>query len=322
MLTTRSVPERESLEFWHDAVLATLVGMDIRAPGGTYDATLRTHHLGALQITKVDCDPGEVHRSPRFVARGDGRQVFVAVQVSGVAQVEQDGRTTELRVGDIGFFDTARPFRARFPEPFTMKIFALPRELLGRPEADLRMITARALQPSHGLPALLSPFLSTLAETPQSYTAYVGERLATNVADLLAATAAECLGRRPTELPGAKRAMLLRVQSFIRWNLADPALTPQAIARAHSISVRYLHRLFEGEGTTVSSWVRQLRLQEVRKDLAASSATGPVDLSQVARSWGFSSTAQLGRAFRTCQGLSPTEWLRRERGDALCPGAN
>ncbi|MEV6026357.1 helix-turn-helix domain-containing protein [Streptomyces sp. NPDC052036] len=322
MLSTRSVPPRESLDFWHDAVLATLVGMDITTEGRTYDAAMRTDHLGDLQITTVECDPGRVHRAPRFIARGDGRDVFVALQSTGRAQVEQDGRTTELRAGDIGFFETVRPFRTTFPERFQLKIFAVPRVLIERSEADLRRLTARAVRPSSGLPALLAPLLERLADTSEVYATPVAERMAEGVIDLIAAVAADQLDEDPAELPGADRVLLLRVKTFIRWHLSDPGLNPQVIARAHSISVRHLHRMFEAEDTTLCQWIRELRLHECRKELAAQ-APGSVSLGQVARRWGFTSPARFSKAFRSSFGQSPTEWLDRERtsraaGDALC----
>ncbi|MFE9921640.1 helix-turn-helix domain-containing protein [Streptomyces sp. NPDC005774] len=312
VLSTRSVPPCESLDFWHDAVLATLVGMDIATDGRTYDAAMRTDHLGGLQITTVECDPGRAHRSPRFIARGDGRDVFVALQSTGRARVEQDGRTTVLRAGDIGFFETIRPFRTTFPERFQLKIFAVPRALLGRSEADLRQLTARAVRPSGGLPALLTPLLERLAETSEAYATPVAEQLAEGVIDLMAATAADQLGEDPAVLPGADRVLLLRIKTFIRWHLSDSGLTPQAIADAHSISVRYLHRLFKAEGPSVCQWIRELRLHECRRELAVR-PPGSVGLGQVARRWGFTSPARFSRAFRRSYGLSPTDWLDRER---------
>ncbi|MFB6877472.1 helix-turn-helix domain-containing protein [Streptomyces sp. NPDC056323] len=312
VLSTRSVTPRESLEFWHDAVLATLVGMDIATDGPTYDAALRTHHLGHMQITTVECDPGRVHRSSEFIARGDGRDIFVALQSSGRAQVEQDGRTTELRAGDIGFFETIRPFRTTFPERFRLKIFTVPRNLLGRSEADLRQLTARAVRPSGGLPALLTPLLERLADTSEAYAPPVAERLAEGVVDLMAATAADRLGEDIAASPGADRVLLLRIKTFIRWHLSDSALDPRAVAQAHGISVRYLHRLFEAEGTTVCRWIRELRLYECRRELAAR-PPGSVSLGQVARRWGFTSPARFSRAFRGSFGLSPTDWLDLER---------
>ncbi|MFD4859019.1 helix-turn-helix domain-containing protein [Streptomyces atratus] len=322
VLSTRSVPPRESLDFWHDAVLATLVGMDIATEGRTYDAALRTDHLGDLRITTVECDPGRVHRSQRLIARGDGRDVFVAVQSTGRAQVEQDGRTTELRAGDIGFFETVRPFRTAFPERFRLKIYAVPRALLGRSEAELRQLTARAVRPSGGLPALLVPLLERLADTSEAYATPVAERLAEGVIDLMAATAADGLGKDPATLPGADPVLRLRIKTFIRWHLSDSGLTPRAVADAHGISVRYLHRLFEAESTTVCQWIREQRLHECRRELAVRAAES-VSLGQVARRWGFTSPAQFSRAFRRSYGLSPTDWLDRERasraaGDAPC----
>jgi AraC-like DNA-binding protein len=308
VFSTSSVPVHESLEFWRDAILATLVGMDIATETGTHDATMRTDHIGDLQITTVDCDPAEVHRTPRFVARGDGTQVLVAMQSGGIAQVEQDGRYTELRPGDITFLETIRPFRNRCPQRFQQKIFAVPRSLLGQPEEALGRVTARAIRPVGGLAALLSPFMSRLADTSESYSGPVAERLAESAVGLLAAAAAQQLGVEPAGLPGADRVLLLRVQRFIRWHLAEPGLTPAVIARAHGISVRYLHRLFEREGTTVGRWIRRLRLQECRREL-----TGAASVGGVARRWGFSGTAHFGRAFRREYGISPTDWLQGER---------
>ncbi|MFG3295341.1 helix-turn-helix domain-containing protein [Streptomyces sp. NPDC048179] len=314
VLTTRSVPPGESLDYWHDAVLDTLVGMDIATEGRTYDATMRTDHLGSLQITTVECDPGEVHRAPRFIARGDGRQIFVAVQSTGRARVEQDGRATELRAGDIGFFETVRPFRTAFPERFRLKIFAVPRRLLELGEADVGRLTARAVRPSGGLPALLAPLLERLADTSESYPTPTAERLAENVIDLVAATAADQLGEEPAELPGADGVLLLRIKTYIRWQLSDPALTPAVIAGAHGISVRYLHRLFAAEDSTVCRWIREQRLRACRRELAAR-PQGSVDLGQTARRWGFTGSAGFGKAFRGSFGLSPTEWLARTRAD-------
>ncbi|MFJ9559332.1 helix-turn-helix domain-containing protein [Streptomyces fuscichromogenes] len=314
MLTTRSVPPAESLEYWHDAVLDTLVGMDIAAEGSTYDATLRTDRLGELRITTVEADPGRVHRAPRFIARGDGREIFVAVQSTGRALVEQDGRRTELRAGDLGFFETLRPFRSIFPDRFRMKIFAVPRRLLDLPEADVRQLTGRAVPPGDGLPALLVPLLERLADTSASYTAPTAERLAGSVVDLVAATAADLLGADLAELPGADDVLLLRIRTYIRWHLSDPGLTPTVIARAHGISVRCLHRLFQAEGTTVCRWIRDQRLRECRRELAAR-PPGRAGLGQVARRWGFGSAAGFGKAFRGSFGLSPTDWLARVRAE-------
>ena len=309
VITTRSVPEHESLDFWREAVMATLVGMDVSTERPTIDAELRTDLLGDLRITTVHCDPCQIHRAPRFIARGDGGHVFVAVQSAGSSRVEQDGRSTELRPGDIGFFETLRPYRARFPQRFLLKVYAVPRSLLGISEEQLQQLTAQALRPTHGVPALVSPFLDRLADTSTFYDAAAAGRLAQSMTALLAATAAEHLGMEKAELPGADRELMFRIKTFIRCHLSEPDLSPRAIALAHGISVRYLHKLFGDEGTSVGRWVRELRLAECRSELAAG---GPIaSVGQIARRWGFSSSAHFGRVFRTAYGISPSEWVHQ-----------
>ncbi|MCZ0982276.1 hypothetical protein O1L60_34535 [Streptomyces diastatochromogenes] len=66
-----------------------------------------------------------------------------------------------------------------------------------------------------------------------------------------------------------------RVRDHINRNLGDPDLSPERIARAQRISVRYLHRLFEGEGTTVGQLIRQRRLEECGRELGRRGGTAP-----------------------------------------------
>jgi len=94
---------------------------------------------------------------------------------------------------------------------------------------------------------------------------------------------------------------------FIDRHLADPDVTPEVIARAHHISVRYLHRLFEAEDITVSRWIQRRRLQECRRELARREVAGRT-IAAVARRWGFTSAAHFSRVFRATYGMSPVEW--------------
>jgi len=68
------------------------------------------------------------------------------------------------------------------------------------------------------------------------------------VLDLLAGALAARLERsRRLPLETRQRALLMRVRAFIEERLGDPELSPDGIAAAHYISVRYLYKLFESE---------------------------------------------------------------------------
>ena len=81
-----------------------------------------------------------------------------------------------------------------------------------------------------------------------------------------------CLYAGPARAEEATRLrtraeILLDIQAFIEAHLGDPELDPDRIARASFISTRYLHKLFESEGTSVCRWIRETRLERCRRDL-------------------------------------------------------
>ena len=56
------------------------------------------------------------------------------------------------------------------------------------------------------------------------------------------------------------------MHAFVEQHLGDADLTPAAVAAAHHVSLRQLHRLFETQETTVAAWIRHRRLERCRRD--------------------------------------------------------
>lgn len=132
--------------------------------------------------------------------------------------------------------------------------------------------------------------------------------------DLLTVVLAARLDRRKTVPPDTRqRALLLRIHAFIEQRLTDPVLSPGAIAAAHHISIRHLHRLFETQGTTVADWIRHRRLDRCRRDLLDSAQlTRPV--GAIGTRWGFTDPAHFSRVFRAAYGLPPSEYRLTGKG--------
>ncbi|MFJ9634012.1 helix-turn-helix domain-containing protein [Streptomyces sp. NPDC101175] len=312
LYTTDSVPAGARRAYWREALSRTFTAVDIVVRDDVYSGTIRTARLGRLHAVTVECDSLGAVRTPRLISRDSTENVIVRLQGKGVARLEQDGRDAYLQAGEIVFYDMTRAHRMDFPERHQTKSLLLPRRLLGLEESDLRRITATPIRTDTALGALASPFLSGLVDTAGSYPPHVGERLAHNAVNLLAALAQEQLGRETLDTPGADRAVLLRMQAFIVRHLADPDLTPEVIARAHHISVRYVHKLFQQENITVGRWIRRRRLEECRRELARPEAARRT-VAAVARRWGFTSPAHFSRVFQAAYGMSPRAW--RDVGD-------
>jgi AraC-like DNA-binding protein len=132
--------------------------------------------------------------------------------------------------------------------------------------------------------------------------------LAGNAVNLLATLAAERLGSHPAGPPeGQAPPVLARILEYVELHLPEPDLSPETLARAHHISVRYLHKLFQQKGTTVGRWILRRRLEECRRDLLRQGRRSRT-IAAVAGRWGFTSATHFSRVFRTAYGMSPREW--------------
>lgn len=312
LLTTDSVPTRQRRTYWREALSQTFASADVAVPDEVCSGTIRTFPLGQLQLTRSDGGPMRAWRTPRLIAQSESEYVVVNLLGRGVARVEQEAREVYLRPGEFAFCDMARPIHMEFPDPYQVKSLVLPRQVLGLSESELRQISASPLRSDMALGGLLSILLSRLADTTETFRPRTGELLARNVVDLLTVLADEQLGRDSEGTPSGDAVLLLRIRTFIGRHLADPDLTPEVIARAHHISVRYLHKIFEGEDTTVSRWIQSRRLEACRRDLLRRQAANHTIVA-VAQRWGFTSAAHFSRVFRAAYGMSPSEWRNAPR---------
>ncbi|MFF8833259.1 helix-turn-helix domain-containing protein [Streptomyces sp. NPDC015131] len=245
-----------------------------------------------------------------------GDCLYLGMHVQGRITLVRDGSRRELAPGDLVFHDPARPGLLHFGDGARMTFFRVPRRQLGATGPELDRVVGIPAPGRHGLGALVSDFLSALAAKAEFRRSTVGDRLSRTavhllsvlVVELLATATATATDREPAPAasPSAGADMLARIRAYIEEHLMDPQLSPVSIARAHFISVRYLHKLFQQDGTTVSQWIRRRRLEACRTDL---SRTGRrLTVAAVAHRWGFTSPSHFSRTFKGAYGMSPREW--------------
>ncbi|MEU3844394.1 helix-turn-helix domain-containing protein [Streptomyces sp. NPDC028635] len=301
VLSTDTVPVGDRLDRWRAALGTALLPMAVTPCGsGPLAGRITGGRLGHLRVCSLRAD------GQRLSRRVPGEAlVGLVVLTAGTATLLQDGRHASAGAGDMLVYDTARPYTLDFPGRFACHVVHLPRRGLDVSDDDLRHLTATAISGSDGIGAILGPFLLRLLDSAGSYGPAVAARLAAGVEDLFGTLVAE---RGP--LGGADRGrgeLVLRIRAHIDRHLEDPALTPETVAAAHHISVRYLHRLFEDEGITVARLVQRRRLEECARELARQGGAAPA-VAAVAHRWGFVNAAHFSRAFRRMYGHSPREW--------------
>ncbi|MFF8837594.1 helix-turn-helix domain-containing protein [Streptomyces sp. NPDC015130] len=240
----------------------------------------------------------------------DRNHVYLGVHVRGPVTVVHERVEILLEPNDLVLCDPARRHLLRFGEDCRMIFFRVPRCYLGVTESELNRVLGVPVRGGEGLGSLVSDFLTALAAQEEFCRSTIGDRRARTAVHLLSVLVMELLEADTTDeaddTSGTVTETLSRIRAYIEEHLMDPDLSPASIARAHHISVRYLQKLFQNDGSTVSQWVRQRRLEFCRLELSRSNRR--VTMAAVAHRWGFSSPSHFSRTFRGAYGMSPSEW--------------
>lgn len=308
---TVTTPRDESpdsrFEFWRATVGRAFVPLDAR-PRETPDfhAGLQTAQVGAVQVSVVTADPHSVLHTREHLTSDAPDYCKLNLQLDGRCMLEQHDRRSVLNPGDVALYDTRYPYVLDMDARYRMLVLMFPRAMLRLPEPSLRRITASAVSCHSGLGAVVLPFLGELADRVAELEAMASPRLADNVVDLLGTLLAERSGRPEAPNDEGKTQLTRRILAYMDQRLADPDLGPDRIAAYHHISRRYLYKLMAEQGSTVSGWIRQRRLEQCRRDLA-SPALAAVPVSAIGSRWGFPDPAHFSHAFKAAYGMSPRE---------------
>ncbi|HEX6449095.1 MAG TPA: helix-turn-helix domain-containing protein [Trebonia sp.] len=241
---------------------------------------------------------------------------YIAVQLSGQTAKSQGEHHHTFTPGEISIVDFSSPYRIWAGEDAASMWFPFSYGELGLPAAAIRSAVGDlAASPLYELfqTHLLELYRCLEEDVPASAAESLGSATLELARAVIATVGQGDLGRNDV----ANQALVTRIEAYVQQHLADPALTPETIARAHHISVRQLYKLWSERELGLAEWIMRGRLEGARHDIAKCGSPG---IAAVARKWGFTDPTHFGRRFRTAYGLSPREWKQvqdqQERGRA------
>ncbi|AVH55897.1 MULTISPECIES: helix-turn-helix domain-containing protein [Streptomyces] len=312
---TSVVPAVERFDYWHGMMNDTMVPNRLRSDHAPdFRAQLRLMDLGAVQVSGLRYPPLETYRPAKLIRRSDPESYQLMLNLRGSHRILQGGHDTAGAAGEMVLYDTSRPWHGWAEGAAGSAISGImvqvPRALLPLPQDGVRSLTAARLSGGTGVGGLLACFLKQLIGHDGSYTPADAVRLTTVLVDLLAAVCAHHLeAERLLPLETQHHTLFLRVRAFIEHHLADPELTPAAVAAAHNVSTRQLYRLFQTRGLTVAGWIRRRRLENCHRDLA-DPRHDHRPVQAVAARWGLTDKAHFSRLFRAAYGMPPGDYRR------------
>ncbi|MGW1296702.1 AraC family transcriptional regulator [Streptomyces sp. NPDC002533] len=317
---TDAMPRSDRFARWQQSMADVIAPMEIISPhADDFRADYRLLRIEDTAVWPTRVHASHYRRTPGLIRRSDPGTIHMTLvrPGSGPVRVDHCGVRETVTAHDLYFIDTSKPSQVgTVDEPIVAIGLDFHRSLLPvAPTTSLDGVLGRRISGRHGFGALLSQFLLHLVDQAEAYGPADGPRLHRILLDLTAGLLAGGLGGQGAALsPEARsRNLVLAVRSFIGGNLHDPLLTPAAVAAAHHISTRHLHRLFQQEGTTVAALIRSRRLERARRDLS-DPGLADTPVHAIAARCGFGSPAHFSRVFRAAHGMSPSDyrhaWVR------------
>jgi AraC-like DNA-binding protein len=248
---------------------------------------------------------------PRGAVANGGDDLLLGVNVRGCSMVRQRDLELTLRDGEA-FLATRDVTEITITRPTPVRFIGVrvPREpvamLVGRlDDTSIHLV-------SHHSEALnlLVTYASTIADDLRLDTLELQRLAVCHMHDLVAATiGATRSGQALAEGRGIAAARLQAIMTDIRAHLTDGDLSVAEVARRHRVTPRYIHKLFENEGVTFSTFVLDHRLARAHRLLSDPRLAGRA-ISSVAFDVGFGDLSYFNRAFRRRFAATPTE-IRR-----------
>lgn len=306
----RQVPCARGLDAWTEILAATHLSFDIHPTARTpekFNGAVSRRRFGGLAL--LDCASSPWLGRHGKTVYGDEPEPIVGFQFvrKGVELVRESGREITLTAGDIVLWDGWQPTEVEVVEPFLKRTLIFPRERVLA--VCPRLAELKALPPLNqsGPARLLVRYLDALALELPALDDAAGAAAADAALELLRAAVEPSV---PSSRAAKREALRSDVRRYVRAHLHDPTLCPDTIAKAHAISVRALHALFEDSGESVAGLVRRERLGRCFDDLRRLSGGS---VTEIAFRWGFRDAAHFSRVFKREFGVTPSE----ARHDAL-----
>jgi AraC family transcriptional regulator, positive regulator of tynA and feaB len=246
-----------------------------------------------------------VKRTEQLIRQSTENIFFIGFLLAGDATLTQGDHRAELHHGDIAILDSTRAYEIDVPRSFDALWVKVPRHRLEGRLHSHSDILAQRIDGSVGIGHVASNLLAAALAQVHSIRTNEANRISNHLLDLLGLSLTGDAKAGLIESTTPYRASTLRrIQEFIEQRLDDEDMSPELVASAHNVSVRYIGKLFEREGISVASWIRMRRLERCRTDLEDPESAGR-SISEIAYTHGFGNISSFNRAFRARFGFSP-----------------
>ncbi|EAR50102.1 transcriptional regulator, AraC family protein [Oceanicola granulosus HTCC2516] len=280
-----------------------------------FRGSLQRWNMGVIDLSRIECDAVLYRRKRRHFLNETESSLLIAIPETESVQFIQSERRTSCRPGGFLIERSDAPYEYWHAAPNAQWVLKVPtssvRARVG-PSGRLGGLTFDARE------GVANYFLTSL----RAAAAHVAdldeagrEAAGRHLLDLLCLAIQRDDRVLHSQTSSVRAAHLFRAEQVIRDRLKDRDLTPQAVADACGISLRYLQQLFAETEQSVQGYIRERRLSRCDEDLRQPGRSDSV--AEIAYRWGFADQSQFSRHYKARFGRTP----RAARKEAARPDA-
>lgn len=293
---------------WRADASAAFGTLQIDTPDpASFQAQVSMLRTGDVTLYDLQTPAHTVERRPAAAAQATESFGKLSLQLEGVCTVSQDGRECVLYPGDLAFYVSQRPYRLHFPEPQHTLVVHFPEHFVHLIPEDIAQVTATRISGDSGLGRVAVPLFEQLAMNFEVLNGPHAGSLVRSALDMLVTVLSAELHHNA---PPPSGELFRQATDYIAANLHDVELRPGTVAEALFVSLRHLHTQFAENGFTVANFIRNLRLEGIRRELADPRHARDT-IQMIGQRYGLPEASQVSRAFRAAYGESPSAYRVR-----------
>lgn len=306
-LSTSGLSPKKQIQCWSDALTDLCGQFDIDPlEGFSFEGRINYTSVSRLKLCQIEASQHRLAHTVSGIKLSEHPYVKILFQTHGISHFEQDGRRIDIMPGDCLAYDVSCPHTIVSPSLTRHEVVIVPKDLLKERGFHSAKMSACKLSARVGTGRIAYNFVHAAFDEATKLSPHNAVGVADSLIDLLLLPLREA---DTTFDRGGPEAMYIRAQAFIREHLRDPELCIDQISAELGCTKRYLHMLFSDRGTTVSDYIWHARLQNCRHELETHAGK---TITDVAFSWGFSSSSHFSRVFRKHFGFVPSSIHRAQ----------
>jgi len=260
--------------------------------------------IGSIRFIEMNTQPQIFVREKKHSIQLNEEFIILTLQLSSNTKKELDSHQLDTCKNDILLLDGNIGKRLYANHNINALIVSIPKFLFNTHDIDIEKYHGTVLKQKSALSSLASNFIQTAARNVNKTIGNEKQIITSKLIDIL--VCALVSEKKYEHKDIVYQSQRERIKEYIANNCTSKRLTAEIIAKENSISIRYLHKIFEQDKYSVLQHINNARIK-IAKELLKSPYC-KLNLTGIAVASGFSCSASFSRKFREHCGLTPKEF--------------